>query len=100
MIRIRVTGFVQNPLKDWVSSGSRSQSTTEGLRRHASTMPTTMPVRTSGYTRATGAASSAAPTVNGEPPESAVNSAAPADVGMIHASIVFAKLAASLTFAR
>src|SRR5258706_893311 len=99
MIRIRVTGFFQNPRKLWVSSGKRSQSATDGLRRHASTIPTTIPVRTSGYTRAIGDASIAAPTENGEPPAIAVNSPAPADVGMIHASIVFAKLSASFTLA-
>src|SRR5580698_4189644 len=93
MMRIRVTGFLKNPRTVWVSSGSRSQSATDGLRRHASTIPTTIAVRTSGYTRAIGDASMAAITENGEPPEIAVKRPAPIEVGMIQASIVLAKLA-------
>src|ERR1700733_13688382 len=95
-IRIRVTGLRRNPANDCTSSCRRSQSATDGLRRHASTIPTTIPVRTSGYSRATGDATIAAPMLASVPPASSVARPAPIDVGTIHASIVFANVDVSV----
>src|SRR5262245_48114787 len=96
--RMRVTGLRQKPRRVCTSSGKRSQSTTFGLRRHASTTPTTMPVPSSGWIAAIGATSSADRTEKIDPPASSVSPAAPIDVGRIHASIISAKLVVPLHF--
>src|ERR1700733_4777451 len=85
-IRIRVTGLRRNPANDCTSSCRRSQSATDGLRRHASSVPGIM---AAGHT-------SPARTHAGRVPGSSVAGPAPIDRGRIHASIVFANVDVSV----